>query len=116
MSDEFRRKPRRKILNSVQVVDAMTETVVGRLGNLSENGMLLIANKPLVDDALYQLRFNLGAQSDRALAIEVGAHLLWQDTSRGPDQIWTGLRFITVLERQLQQLREWLDAPGSHYE
>lgn len=116
MSDEFRRKPRRKILNTIQVVDAMTDDVVGRLGNLSENGMLLIANRALVDDALYQLRFNLGGEIDRLLAIEVGAHLLWQDTARGPDQIWTGLRFITVLDRQLQQLREWLDAPGSHYE
>jgi hypothetical protein len=116
MSDEFRRKRRRKVPNTVQVVDAMTDNVVGRLGNLSENGMLLIASVPLVDDALYQLRFNLGNTSERALAIEVGAHLLWQDGGSAPGQIWTGLRFITVLDRQLQQLREWLDAPGSHYE
>ena len=32
-------------------VDAMTDRVVGRVGNLSETGMLLIANEPLVDDA-----------------------------------------------------------------
>lgn len=116
MKDEFRRKRRRKVPNTVQVVDAMTDTVVGRLGNLSESGMLLVAGVPLVDDALYQLRFNLGGSSDQSLAIEVGAHLLWQDTASASGQAWIGLRFITVLDRQLQQLRDWLDAPGSHYE
>ena len=41
------------------VTDTMTERVVGRIGNLSETGMLLIASAPLVEDALYQFRFLL---------------------------------------------------------
>ena len=44
---------------TITVIDTMTDTVVGRIGNLSETGMLLIANAPLVEDALYQLRFLL---------------------------------------------------------
>lgn len=116
MNDEARRKRRRKIPGAVEVVDAMTDIVVGRLGNLSENGMLLIANAPLVEDALYQFRFNLGSSTDRSRAIEVGAHLLWQDHTSAPGHIWTGLRFITVLDHQLQQLRVWLDAPGAQYQ
>ena len=115
-NDEPRRKRRRKVTDKVEVVDAMTDMVVGHLGNLSENGMLLIATVPLVDDALYQLRFNLCHSRDRSRAIEVGAHLLWQEGDGVPGHIWVGLRFITVLDQQLQQLREWLDAPGSHYQ
>ncbi|HSM10398.1 MAG TPA: PilZ domain-containing protein [Lysobacter sp.] len=115
-SDELRRKRRRKVIDRVEVVDAMTDMVVGHLGNLSENGMLLVATMPLVDDALYQLRFNLCSSRDRARAIEVGAHLLWQEGDRSQGHNWVGLRFITVLDHQLQQLREWLDAPGSRYQ
>ena len=59
MNEEYRRTRRRRIVETVQVVDTMTETVIGHLGNLSETGMMLIASAPLVDDALYQLRFNL---------------------------------------------------------
>src|SRR3546814_7133824 len=56
---DTRRKPRRRVPDTVSVVDSMTDQVVGRLGNVSETGMLLIASTPLVDDGLYQLRFEL---------------------------------------------------------
>ena len=52
-SDEFRRASRHDIPDTVRVVDAMTDKIVGKLGNISETGMLLIASVPLVDDALY---------------------------------------------------------------
>lgn len=124
MNDEFRRVRRRKVPDTIQVVDTMTDRVVGQLSNVSETGLLLIANVPLVEDALYQLRFNLGrgkgsglgSGSGSATTIEVGAHLLWQDHTSVPGQTWTGFRFITLLESQMQQLRQWLDAPGAHYE
>lgn len=114
MIDESRRKKRRQIADTIEVVDTMTEVVLGHLGNLSENGMLLIASTPLNHDALYQVRFSLdnGGRSD---PIVVGAHVLWQDSASVPGHVWTGLRFITVLEHQLRQLRDWLDSPGSHY-
>ncbi len=111
---EYRRVPRRKIAETIQVVDTMTDTVIGRLGNLSETGMLVITSVPLVDDALYQLRFML--HDSVSVPIEVGVHLLWQDTASASGQTWTGFRFITLLDSQMLQLRQWLDTPGGRYE
>ena len=113
-NDEYRRVPRRRIAETIQVVDTMTDAVIGRLGNLSETGMLVITSLPLVDDALYQLRFMLSGSS--AAPIEVGVHLLWQDTASATGQTWTGFRFITLLDAQMQQLRQWLETPGGRYE
>ncbi|MBU8976856.1 PilZ domain-containing protein [Lysobacter sp. MMG2] len=115
MMEEFRRARRRAIQDPVQVVDTMTDTVIGQLSNLSETGMLLIATTPLVEDGLYQLRFNLrGAPHQNGYSnsapIEVGAHLLWQDDTSTPGQTWSGFRFITMLESELQQLRHWLES------
>lgn len=110
MNEEFRRARRRTVHEPVQVVDTMTDTVIGQLSNVSESGMLLIATVPLVEDALYQLRFNLRGTPHQSSPIEVGAHLLWQDKTSTPGQTWSGFRFISMLESELQQLRQWLDS------
>ena len=116
MINEFRRARRRKAPDTILVVDAMTERVVGRIGNLSETGMLLMAGAPLVDDALYQFRFNLPAEGGGESTVEIGAHLLWMDQASAPGQVWAGFRFIGLTEHQAGPLRAWIDAPGSRYE
>ncbi|QDH69151.1 PilZ domain-containing protein [Marilutibacter alkalisoli] len=103
---EFRRAQRQRVRGTILVTDSMTDMGVGRVGNLSESGMLLIAHSPLVDDALYQFRFNLGPGASGT--IEAGAHLLWQDRASAPGQVWAGFRFITLLDSQLHRLRDWL--------
>ena len=106
---EFRRSRRRQVAEIIHVTDSMTELVIGHVGNVSETGMLVMSSAPLTVDALYQLRFTLPDGVSRT-AFEVGAHLLWQDKTSTPGQTWTGFRFITMLESELQQLRHWLDS------
>jgi hypothetical protein len=116
MINEFRRARRRKAADTILVTDAMTERVVGHIGNLSESGLLLIASESLVDDALYQLQFALpGGKGSRA-TVEVGAHLLWMDRASAPGQAWIGFRFIAVAPAHRTLLQKWIEAPGSHYE
>ena len=116
MINEFRRARRRKISDTILVIDTMLDSVVGRLGNLSETGMLLVATMPLVEDALYQFRFNLTDARGREAPIEAGAHMLWQEPPGAAGQSWTGFRFITVPHEQMLQLRGWIDAPGGQFE
>lgn len=112
----YRRARRRKVEGTIPVTDMMTGIVIGRIGNLSENGMLLIASAPLTDDALYQCSFSLPLPGDALLTVEAGWHALWQDRSNASGQTWVGLRAITMPDAQLQQLRAWLDSPGGVYE
>jgi hypothetical protein len=116
MIDEFRRAKRRKVSDTILVTDAMTDSVVGRIGNLSETGMLLIASAPLVEDALYQFRFSLNDGRGGDIAMEIGAHLLWLDRASAPGQAWSGLRFIAVPDDQAEQLRHWIESPGGKFE
>jgi hypothetical protein len=113
---EFRRARRRKAPDTILVTDMMTERVVGRIGNISETGMLLMASEALVEDALYQFRFLLRDDDGKELPVEIGAHLLWMDRASAPGQSWTGFRFIGLNEAQAARLRAWIDAPGSLYE
>ena len=112
MSSEFRRAKRRKVDERVEVTDAMTDRVVGHLSDLSETGLLLIANQPMTSDALYQLRFRLVDSNRHERVIEVGAHELWSDQAAAPGQVWTGFRFIDLAPTDLLFLRGWVTAPG----
>jgi len=115
MVNEFRRARRRAVSDKVPVIDAMTELSVGHLGNVSETGVLMIASTALVEDALYQLQFEVESAATGRIVVEAGAHLLWTAKASAPGQTWAGFRFISVPEAQLKSLRQWLDAPGAKY-
>jgi hypothetical protein len=78
MSSEYRRAKRRQANHAIEVIDTMTEEVIGRIGNLSETGMLMVANRHLNNDALYQLRFQL------LDGIGTGPLLKWARMNYGP--------------------------------
>lgn len=111
MSNDSRRNQRRNVHEAVMVVDTMSEQIIGRLGNISESGMLLVANAPLVEDALYQLRFEIADPGGRMFVIDVGAHLIWVGSAHTPGQSWAGLRFLTIEEGPLSVLRQWIARP-----
>ncbi len=113
MINESRRSQRRNVHESVVVIDTMTEQVIGRVGNISESGMLLVANAPLCEDALYQLRFEIIDRTGRVVSIDAGAHLIWFGSANTPGQSWAGLRFLTLEESQLVVLRQWISRPDA---
>ncbi|MEO6103328.1 MAG: PilZ domain-containing protein, partial [Pseudoxanthomonas sp.] len=105
MINDSRRAQRRNVHESVVVLDSMTEQAIGRVGNISESGMLMIANVPMCEDALYQLRFEIIDRTGRVVAIDAGAHIIWSGSANTPGQSWAGLRFLTIEESQLGVLR-----------
>lgn len=112
---EYRRAKRRRATHDIVVVDNMTDEVIGKIGNLSESGVLLILSTLPAADALYQFRFDLPMGSGRPLEVEVGAHELWQDDAAAPGQVWAGFRFIDVAANSLENIRQWVDQPGADY-
>ena len=112
MMREFRRARRRAVPKPVPVFDLMTEQVIGRVGNISESGMLLVANAQLSEDALYQLRFELPDRTGKMVPIDVGAHLVWIGSANTPGHSWAGLRFLTISEPHLAVLRQWVGVPA----
>jgi hypothetical protein len=112
---EYRRAKRRKVDESIDVIDTMTDVAVGHLSDLSETGMLLILSHPLVTDALYQFRFKLADAQGKERFVMVGAHELWSDQAAAPGQVWTGFRFIDISGEDLNFIRAWVAAPGSHH-
>lgn len=112
---EYRRAKRRQVPQVVEVVDTMTEQVVGRIGNISETGMLLVTSEPGCDDALFQLEFRLPGPDDAEWTIGIGVHQLWSDLARSPSVYWTGYRFIDIGSEASERLRRWIAQPGGKF-
>ncbi|AAO28595.1 PilZ domain-containing protein [Xylella fastidiosa subsp. fastidiosa] len=109
MIHESRRTLRRQVSGRIGVLDMVAEHMIGQLSNLSENGMLVLSHTSLVDDALYQLRFQLSDQQERLRQIDVGVHLLWSRPAQECGHVWAGFRFLTVSDEHRQYLCRWVD-------
>ena len=114
-NDKRRRTARKRPDMNLRVTDAMSGDPVGHLGNLSMDGMMLIAQAPITDDALYQFVFHLPDPHGRLHPIEVGAHQLWSEPPTFQGQAWVGFRFIDIGPDELTVLRIWIEQPGSEY-
>lgn len=107
MNDK-RRLPRKRPDMPLQVTDMMTGDVVGRLGNVSLEGMMLIAQKPIQSDALYQFSFHLPDAHGRLHPVEVGVHEQWSDSGSMHGHAWIGFHFIDISPDDDALLRGWL--------
>lgn len=106
--NEHRRAPRKSAYVTIPVANAMTGESMGRIGNLSSSGMLLVCNRQIAEDALYQLSFELVDSDGRPHAIEVGVLEQWCEPANVPGQFWTGLQFIDVSPGDLVVIDSWL--------
>jgi hypothetical protein len=106
---EHRRSPRKPPGVIIQVTNTLTGDVIGRLGNISAEGMMLVASRPVVEDALYQLQFNLPDEHGRLHPIEVGVHEQWTENANVPGQQWVGFRIIDIAPTDGAVLRDWLN-------
>jgi hypothetical protein len=108
MSAEQRRSKRKFVDGVVHVTNAMTGVVIGRVGNLSIDGMMVIANSPVREDALFQLVFHLPDTDGRPVPMEVGVHEQWTEPASAPGQYWAGFRIIDIAPRELEVLKAFV--------
>lgn len=113
--NEHRRSHRKGSREVILVSNSMTGDTVGRIGNLSADGLMLVANRGFGDDALFQFQFSLATEgvSSRPRRIEIGVHALWCEAARSPGSWWAGFRIIDISEEDQTVLETWLDSAES---
>lgn len=105
-ASDARRTTRHVPRAPVAVVNAMSGDMLGFVMDLSAGGMRLSAVEPLVEDALYQVQFELLLGDARHVSIEAGVQVVSQQPGDGGSIV--GLRFIHLQGPQAQQLGAWL--------
>ena len=108
-----RRAERKRASAAAIVTDVITGQPMGRLGNLSSDGMLLIGPHTPRSEALYQASVALPATSrmrDGLPSIEVGIQEQWHEPAAS-GQVWAGYRIVAISADDVTQLERWLAAP-----
>ncbi|HET6632615.1 MAG TPA: PilZ domain-containing protein [Rhodanobacteraceae bacterium] len=110
-SDANQRRARRKTPREhIAVTDVITGSTIGRIGNLSRTGLMLIMPQPLRDNALYQLAFELPNGHGRRARLEIGMSEQWCEAAAMPGQYWAGLHFVGIGDADDKALVAWLEA------
>ncbi len=95
---EKRRVPRKRAPEKVTVYDQATENAVGQVVNMSTGGMLLLSDKPIPVDSVYQFRIALPEPIDGADSLYFGAESLWGSPAMDENYYWTGFQIIDIAE------------------
>ena len=112
---ENRRSRRKRVKLGIEVTDALTGQLIGHVGNLSADGMLLIANRAVPDNALFQFSFDLPDARGVARHFEIGVHEQWSEAARSPGQYWAGFRIIDIGAEDLKALDDFISSPGGQF-
>lgn len=108
--NEQRRSKRKHAETDIRVTNAMTGETIGNIGNLSVDGMLLIANQRICEDALYQFSFSLPGPRGKPAMLEIGVHEQWSDMANHQDQCWAGFRIIDISKKDFDILNAWIES------
>ncbi|HOX70520.1 MAG: PilZ domain-containing protein [Dokdonella sp.] len=106
--NEYRRSPRKSAFVTIPVTNKMTGQIIGRIGNLSADGMLLVCDENIAEGALFQLGFELVNGHGHPQTIEVGVQEMWAENANVPGQYWAGFHFIDISDRDLETIESWL--------
>ncbi len=93
-----KRKSSRKIVDEVlEVSDQITGTRLGRVVNISAEGLMLLTQEPIVAGSIYQLKMELpNTGGDDPQTIAFGAEAVWTTEAGQPESFWTGFRIIDI--------------------
>ncbi|HWS25155.1 MAG TPA: PilZ domain-containing protein [Xanthomonadales bacterium] len=103
-----RRSVRKRVSESLQVTDLMTGAALGRIGNLSVDGLMLISPRALAERHVYQVQFPLPGAAAGAPRMDVGIQCLWSEAASGDHSHWTGCQIISISPDGQEMLDDWV--------
>jgi hypothetical protein len=110
MGAHKRKSVRKRVTQVMMVTNAFTGESIGRIGNLSVDGMMLIAPKTMPDEHYFQLHFTLQMTGLIPKKVEIGVQCLWCDQARTSNTYWVGCKMIDISPEDNDALRKWVAA------
>lgn len=111
MSEEFRRYRRRDAGQKIEVVDLMTEQSIGTIVNISEYGIMIIAQVPISTDSIYQCEIMFPLEYQFRSPFIVGIQEMWTEPVNNNGVSCVGFRIIDIEKIDRKRVQEWVNEP-----
>jgi hypothetical protein len=107
---EQRRSCDRKQLNqTIEITDVINQCKLGELVNLSIGGMMIMCDRELEINSIFQLSMALPAPINGVTELEVGVDCLWCRHVDNFNRFWAGFQIIDASEETLACIQELLN-------
>ncbi len=93
---EKRRLPRTVADTNILVHDVNTGRPLGRVVNLSGEGMMLIGPEPVESNLVFQLELALESPHRGHKSLRCGVESLWNSKAHQSGHYWTGFHIIDI--------------------
>ena len=104
------RKLERKELNQgIVILDTINGGVFGELVNITTEGLMMMADREIETQAIFQLALQLPEPIKGSNQIIVGADCLWCRRAENFYRYWAGFQIIDASEIALAQLEVLID-------
>lgn len=104
------RKLERKELNqAIVVLDTINGGVFGELVNITTEGLMVMTDREIETQAIFQLSLQLPEMIKGADHVIVGADCLWCRRAENFYRYWSGFQIIDASEKALEQIDVLID-------
>lgn len=93
-----RRIQRHQLSGFLKVFNRLTDKPIGYLGNVSEDGLMLISQLPMMIDVTFELRLKIPTADGDFQAIDLTAMCLWSHEDVNPQHYDSGFRVVEAPE------------------
>ncbi|MET0101645.1 MAG: PilZ domain-containing protein [Sedimenticola sp.] len=107
---EHRASERSTVQDRIGVTDINSGEEIGHLANISLGGFMLISNRQLPLNSLFQLRLDLPSTIDGVGSIDLGAESLWSHAATDAETVWTGFHIIDIADRHTLVIGKLIDS------
>lgn len=109
-----RKLERKELSQAIIVLDTINGGVFGELVNVTTEGLMVMTDREIETQAIFQLSLQLPEAIKGSDQIIVGADCLWCRRAENFYRYWAGFQIIDASEQALTQLEVLLDLYARH--
>ncbi len=102
--DHIRKLKRRHLFFYLRVYDMDSGEQIGHLGDLSQDGLLVVSENPIELSKMFNLKINLPQSAGEHKSLKFRAKSLWSNNDTNPNFYDTGFQLFGVSPADLQTL------------